>query len=162
MENDFKNNAIGAVILQILAYLSPIGNTMMVMSVAFFINFMIGLITSIAIQRESWSTRKAFRFILEAFYITGVISFTFSIGERLGSKGVILELIKVISYYVIWFYSQNIAKNFARILPDSSICRFLHYAISLEFVKKLPMISQFNKYDKKHYLNNNCHDKTNN
>lgn len=154
MNYDFKSSVIGSVILQILAYLSPIGNTMMVMSVAFFMNFMVGLITSIAIQKESWSSRKAFRFILEAFYITGVISFTFSIGERLGNKDVILELIKIISYYVIWFYAQNIAKNFTRIIPESSICRFLHYAISLEFVKKLPLISQFNKYDKKNYLKN--------
>lgn len=158
MIEDFRFSAFGALAFQILAYLSPIANTMAVLSAAFFINFTVGVITSISVQNESWSLKKAWKFVLEAFYISGIMAFTFSIGERLGDKVVMLEIIKLISYYIIWFYSQNIAKNFRRILPESRITRFLHYLISLEFIKKLPVISQFNKYDKKNYINTKLND----
>ena len=82
-------------------------------------------------------------------------------GEKFGDKPIILELIKILSYAVTCFYAENIAKNARRMLTTSKIVKFLHWFVSLEFVKQFPLINKFNSYDKKHFAEYNEYYTTN-
>ena len=78
------------------------------------------------------------------FLLVGAIYF---IGERKGNAPEALQCISFVTYIVVYFYAMNILRNLMFIFPDNSsvwkVTHFLHYILSVEFVKKIPGLQNY-------------------
>ena len=63
---DYIKNLIAALFTGLAAYLSPLSGELSSLLAVFLLNFFVGLLAGLIINKESWSFKKAFRCILEA------------------------------------------------------------------------------------------------
>ena len=59
-----------------------------------------------------------------------------------------IQCITGIVYSVLYFYSVNIFRNLAKLIPDSRTLKFLYYVLSFEILKKLPFLKKFEENEK--------------
>ena len=136
----FKNLLIGLV-TGIAAYLNPISGEIKSLIAVFALNFICGLLTALLINHESFSFKKAWRCIVEATIFFALVSCIYFIGEHKGNPEGALQCVSFITYSVFYFYGVNILRNIKEILPNSSngykVVAFLHYVLSVEFIKNI-------------------------
>lgn len=126
----------------LMAYLSPISGVLFSVIIVFVINFMFGYITAIKLG-ETFSFIKAFSCIKEAATFFILIAATYSIGEHMNNPEGALQSISIVTYTLLYFYAINVFKNMKRLFPKSMWIAFCYYAISMEFVKKVPFLTDF-------------------
>lgn len=146
MENN--NSLLGTVIASLVAYLSPIGNTVFCLTFVFILNFIVGLISSIRLNNERFNLRKFLICMLEnmVYYVT--VSSVFTIGEKMGNMDGALQCVSVITYSIIYFYTANLFRNLHKLFPDAKPIEFIYYVICFEFVKHIPYMDNFLKREK--------------
>lgn len=124
----------------ILAYFQPIHSVLVSITCLFLINFIFGLVTGIATNKERFNFRKAFDCISEISVFLVILSVIFFIGDHLGANGEAMQAVSTITYTLIYFYSVNILRNLQLLLPWSKSIAALHKIFSIEV---LPRISRF-------------------
>lgn len=127
----------------LMAYLSPINGILFAVTLAFVINFIIGYITGMRIDKEDFDFKKAFSCIKEACVFFMVVASVYTIGEHLNNSGEALMSISVVTYVVLYFYAVNVFKNLKRLFPNSQWIAFCYWLISFEFMKKVPFLESF-------------------
>lgn len=144
----FKNLIIG-LITGVAAYLNPISGEIKSLLAVFVINFLFGLLTALLINKESFSFKKAWRCIWEATVFFALVCFIYFIGEHKGNPAGALQCVSFITYSVFYFYGVNILRNIKELLPNSSngykVVAFLHYVVSVEFIKNIPGLTNYLK-----------------
>lgn len=136
-----------SILISITAYLQPIAGEMQSLLYVFGINFIFGLLAAIISNKEGFSFKKAWRCIWEATVLFILICSLYYIGERKGDEMAALQCVSFVSYAVIYFYIVNILRNAKFMLKEDTIAykviHFLHFVISVEFVKKIPYLSNY-------------------
>lgn len=135
----------------IVAYFSPIDNEIQILVILFALNFIAGVSAGLIAENDEFRFKKAFRCIAELTCVVVFISSMFSIGERKGNVEATLQCVSFVTYVCIWFYSQNILRNLRSLFKEGAMYKvvdFLYYVISVEFVKKIPMLSSYLKTEK--------------
>lgn len=129
--------------LSLMMYLSPINGILFAVSFAFLLNFVIGYITGMRVNKESFDFKKAFSCIIEACVFFVIVASIYTIGEHLDNSGEALVSISIITYAVLYFYAVNVFKNLRRLFPSNQWMSFCYWLISFEFVKKVPFLESF-------------------
>lgn len=130
----------------IVSYFHPICGEIHALIILFSLNFFAGLFSGILVDHDRFRINKAFRSIFEATCLVVFMSAMYSIGELKGEQANVIQGISFVSYVVIWFYTQNILRNLKQLFKRGAahnIFAFLHYVISIEFVKHIPFLSEY-------------------
>ena len=132
----------------LLAYLQPIYNAIVVLLAVFIIDMIVGILTDSWVNKHRLSKKK-FMFALLSFAIyTTIISTVYVIGEKMGDLEEVLFVDKWLTYAVIYFYAANILKNLRNLVPQSRVIAFFDFVVGLEFMKRIPAIGEFLKFEK--------------
>ena len=144
---DYIKNLIAALFTGLAAYLSPLSGELSSLLAVFLLNFFVGLLAGLIINKESWSFKKAFRCILEATAFLLLVCAIYYIGEHKGNPEGALQCISFVTYSIYWFYGVNILRNLKELLPEGStgykVVAFLYYVVSIEFVKNIPYLNAY-------------------
>ena len=138
----------------IAAWINPIILNVVALLIIFFVNFLFSWIAAMS-ENESWNFKKAWDSITQACVFFTLVTVMFSLGKLQGNEEGVLQWVSLLIYVVIYFYSVNVLKNIIIIFPAKSvgyrIVNFLHHAITIEFIKQLPILGTFLKkeYDYK-------------
>ena len=99
------------------------------------------------VDKEPFSLKKALRCIGEATVFFVLCAVLFFIGDLKGEKQGALQCISFISYTILYFYALNILKNLKKILKRGTsafkVVAFLYYILSVEFIKHVPLLSNY-------------------
>ena len=144
---DYIKNLIAALFTGLAAYLNPLSGELTSLLAVFIINFAVGLLAGLIVNKESWNFKKAFRCILEATAFLLLVCAIYYIGEHKGNPEGALQCISFVTYSIYWFYGVNILRNLKELLPEGStgykVVAFLYYVVSIEFVKNIPYLNAY-------------------
>ena len=142
----FKSLFVG-LLTGLWAYLNPVSGDIKSLVAIFTLNFAFGLLAALLAQNESFSLRKAFRCVVEATVLFLLICSVYFIGDHKGNPGGALQCVSFITYSVFYFYGVNILRNTKQILSPTSaaykVVSFLYYVLSVEFIKNIPYLSNY-------------------
>lgn len=133
----------------VAAYFLPIGPFIVVIITAFFLNFITGLSSGFIVHDESFNFKKALHTLIEVAIYMIIVASAFFIGDKMNDREAVLNVIYGVTYAFIYFYAVNILKNLKRLFPSSRGINFLHFTLSLEFIKRIPFMTDFLKYESK-------------
>ena len=144
---DYIKSLIAALFTGLAAYLNPLSGELTSLLAVFIINFAVGLLAGLIVNKESWNFKKAFRCILEATAFLLLVCAIYYIGEHKGNPEGALQCISFVTYSIYWFYGVNILRNLKELLPEGStgykVVAFLYYVVSIEFVKNIPYLTAY-------------------
>lgn len=130
-------------------YFEPIHYVWKVAMVLWIVNVVLGYITGMVICDEKLDWRKFMRALLEIALYLFIANMLFAIGDQMNYKAGMLKGLNITTWGLIAFYVINILKNVTRLLPGDSpgakLFRYMYFLLSLEFVKKLPHMRDFQK-----------------
>lgn len=129
----------------VFSYFSPIENVMKALLLLFIWNFLAGYLAGKIANREKFSLKKAMVCLIHASVFTVILASIFYIGDHLGNREGALYCVTTFCYMLLWFYSTNISRNLTLLFPGNKIFAFIYYVISIEFVSKVPFMTNFNK-----------------
>lgn len=135
-------------LMYVLIYLLPIKDLMYCISVTFAINFLAGYIVGMVLQKEHFQIRKGLWAFAEASFFMAFLILLFVLGDWTKQSAHIFKAINISTWAWIYFYSINILRNAKRIFPDSKPIAFLYYILSLECVKSIPYLKNFEENHK--------------
>ncbi|MCD7901388.1 MAG: phage holin family protein [Bacteroides sp.] len=118
---DYIKNLFIGTITGIAAYLNPISGEIRGLVAVFAFNFVFGLLTSLIIDNESFSFKKAWRCIVEAMVFFTLVCAIYYIGENKGNPEGALQCVSFITYSILYFYGVNILRNLVLLLPQKSV-----------------------------------------
>ena len=151
MEN-IKILIIG-VLSSVAAYFHPITHVLFSLFYLFLLNLLFGLVAGITINKEVFSFRKAFNCMKETAVFFLILASIYTVGEKMGNPSGALQCVTAVTYAFIYFYTVNILKNLRRLFPASRGLAFVYYAVSFEFVRKVPFLSDFINQEKEEKTN---------
>jgi hypothetical protein len=70
-------------------------------------------------------------------------------GLALNDLELFMNVLKVAVYSAAWFECVSNLENLLALFPDNRYLRFLHYMLAVEWVKKIPGLSDFLKEEKR-------------
>ncbi len=130
-----------------MTYIHPIVDSLQAMFGLFIANFLAGLIVDILINDGNFSFKKAWQCISEFSTFSIILACIWFVGERMDSEKATLTCVSIVMYALIYFYSCNILRNVRQLFREEStaykLTNFLYYALSVEFVKKIPHLKNF-------------------
>ena len=140
------------VVTWVAAYLNPVSGDMYSMLAVFAVNFMAGLLADLLANGGSFSFRKAWRCVCEATVFFVLVCAIYIIGERHGDASAALQCVSFVTYSVFYFYTVNILRNVKALAREGGVAyktlAWLHWAVSAEFVKRIPGLENYVKQTK--------------
>ena len=147
MSIDTLKAICAAIVLEALAYFKPIGDEIFLLSMVFVVNFFAGLFAAYIVEGDRFRFKKAFRCVIELFFFFAMSLVIFTYGEKKGWGIGATQSVGFLTYVVTWFYLQNILRNLEKLFregtPPYRILAFLYYLVSVEWVKKIPGLSDW-------------------
>ena len=145
-------NELKAVLLIVFSaigsFFMPITDYMMAILMLLGVNFLSGWIED-ELHGKGWKWKKAFKTFYECFVMVAIGACLFVIGHYMHKDESAIQCLSVIYFAAIWFYSVNILNNWKKILPSGTTLHrfvsFLHFAVSLQLVEKVPYLKAFLK-----------------
>lgn len=142
---NIKNIVVG-LITAVAAYLRPIEGDVFAMIWLFGANFAAGLLADL-LTGGAWDNKKAWRALIEALIFFALAAVIYVIGYYKEQPSNALQCVSYVTYTIIYFYGCNILKNLKKIFPDRSVAykvvSFIHWVVSVEFVKNIPYLSAY-------------------
>ena len=129
---DYMKNLFVGLLTGLAAYLNPISGDIKSLVALFFFNFLFGLAAGLLANNESFSLKKAFRCIIEAMVFFLLVAAIYFIGYHKGNPDGALQCVSFITYSIFYFYGVNILS-------------FLYYVVSVEFIKHIPFLTNYQK-----------------
>jgi phage-related holin len=135
----------------VMAYFEPIRALLMLVVILFICDFVTGVLKShktthswkLKSKKLRWSFVKMFIYLL-------IMSLTFAICEMMQlSKETALSVVKVEVWCIIYVEGLSIIENLLIIFPRDRFLKFMHYLLSVEFLKFIPVLSKFLKEEEK-------------
>lgn len=132
-------------------YFEPIHYVWKVAIVLWVVNLVVGYIAGRVINSENLDWKKFMKALLEMAIYLFLANMFFALGDQMNNRDEILTGLNITTWGLIAFYIINILKNVTRLCPGDSpgakLFRYIYYLLSLEFVKKLPHMRDFQKDD---------------
>ncbi len=126
-----------------IAYLQPVHNAMIVLTIVFSADIVFGILADIFVNKMRFSPKKSlFAFITVAIYLS-IVSSVYIIGERMGDSIESLYVVKTLTYVFIYFYVSNSIRNLKLLFPNNRVFKFLDYLLGLEFLERIPALGSF-------------------
>lgn len=148
---DYGRTLIVSVTAAIVSFLSPISFSVFSLVLLFSANALVGLMADIC-DGGSWNKTKIKHAFIEALLIYAFIFFVFGIGSLMRNMAGALQCVSTFTWVVIWYYGTNILRNLITIAPQDSgaqkAFRFAYFWLSVEFVKKIPGLANYNNQEK--------------
>lgn len=145
--SQFKTTVIG-VTSAVMAFLAPLAADLYVMLILFAANALFGVVADI-VDDKKWDKSKMRVAFVEALLFFLFVFIIYGIGTLKGNMDGALQCVSFISYSLMYYYGTNIARNMMNILPDGSpghrCFQFLYYMLSVEFIKRIPVLSDYLK-----------------
>lgn len=130
-------------------YFEPIHYVWKVAIILWAVNVVVGYIAGMVINDEKLDWKKFMRAFLEMGIYLFLANMLFAISDQMNNREDILKGLNVTTWGLIAFYVINVLKNVTRLLPGNSpgakLFRYMYFLLSLEFVKKLPHMRDFQK-----------------
>lgn len=138
---------IACVLSALAAYFHPISDIVFCTVYIFGLNFVLGLVAGMAVHNESFDFKKAFGCIVQTCVFFLVIASVYFVGEHMGNQQGAIQCVTAVTYALIYFLSVNTLRNLRVLFPDNRWITFIHYCLSMEFVKKVPFMTEFLKQE---------------
>lgn len=117
---------------------------------AFFtLDFFVGIIAS-RLRDESLESYKFRWSFVKTFSYLGTFAFTLAIGICINAQAVFIEILKVVIYAATYIECVSILENLIAIFPNNIFFRFIHYMLSVKWVKRVSGMVDFLKEKDKH------------
>jgi len=141
---EYIKSAIISIVSALMVYLDPVVGNIESLLVLFFANFVIGYITGMVKNGESFEMRKFLMCFVWAAVILALICFFYFLGERNGNKEQTIEFVRWVSLIAIWAFGCNILRNLRHLSYGMgayyTFFDALYTGVSLEFIKKIPFL----------------------
>jgi hypothetical protein len=127
----------------LITYLKPIYNPVVVLIIAFVVDICAGVLVDLIRNDDRIRLKK---FLISMAFLTlysGIIAFTYIIGERMNDTPEALYIVKTLTYTFIVFYVSNIFRNLNLLIPNNKPVAFLNYFFGLHIIKKMPELAKF-------------------
>ena len=132
----------------IAAYLKPLFDPMIVLSVLFVFDVFFGVATDIVVNKDRIRGSKLLSSVIMLALYCFVICLTYFVGEMMGDVEGSLFLVKSLTYTFVVFYAANILRNLKTLLPNSKSIAFLYFIFGLQILKRMPEIAEFLGFSK--------------
>ncbi len=146
---DYMKNLFVGLLTGLAAYLNPISGDIKSLVILFFFNFLFGLAAGLLANNESFSLKKAFRCIIEAMVFFLLVAAIYFIGDHKGNPDGALQCVSFITYSIFYFYGVNILRNLKLMATSGTafykVVSFLYYVVSVEFIKHIPFLTNYQK-----------------
>lgn len=137
----------------ILAYFEPIMLMALVVIVVFITDFVTGVWASFKEGKTFRSSLARWSFVKLLVYL-GHATLVFFVCDNMGiSKDTAVNVVKVIIWAVIYVEGLSVNENLLRIYPESKFIRFMHYLLSVEFLRYMPIMANYFKDSEKDKFN---------
>jgi hypothetical protein len=113
----------------------------------FLADFVTGLLASWR-KGEKFTSAKARWSFAKSFCYLGSFAVIIFIGVSINQMPEFMNILKVVVWAAIWFEAVSNTENMESMFPESKFIKFLHYMLAVEWVKKIPMLSDFLKEEK--------------
>jgi phage-related holin len=131
----------------IAAYFEPIKALVYLTILLFVIDFLTGVAKSVKITKTFALKSKKLRWsFVKMFVYLAVMALTFAVCEMLGlsvENGI--SVVKVEAWCIVYIEGLSIVENLIVLFPNDKFLMFLHYLLSVEFLKYVPMLNSFLK-----------------
>lgn len=132
----------------IAAYFDPIMLTVHVVIGLFVADFITGVSASFCEGKSFQSSIARWSFVKLIVYL-GHATLVFFVCERMGiDKETTISIVKIVIWAVIYVEGLSVNENLLRMFPHSKFLQFMHYMLSVEFLKYIPFLADFFKKDK--------------
>jgi phage-related holin len=131
----------------IAAYFEPIKPLACLVVLLFCIDFLTGVAKSVKVTKTFRLKSKKWRwsFVKAAVYLA-VMLLTFAVCEMLGlSVETGISAVRVEAWCIVYIEGLSIVENLRVLFPTDKFLMFLHYLLSVEFLKYVPMLNSFLK-----------------
>ena len=146
---DYMKNLFVGLLTGLAAYLNPISGDIKSLVALFFFNFLFCLGVGLLANNESFSLKKAFRCIIEAMVFFLLVAAIYFIGDHKGNPDGALQCVSFITYSIFYFYGVNILRNLKLMATSGTafykVVSFLYYVVSVEFIKHIPFLTNYQK-----------------
>jgi phage-related holin len=131
----------------ICSYFGPLGFLFKLVLILFIIDFVTGIIKSVKLNKalKIRSKRLRWSFVKMLVYMF-VMALTFYVcGSMQLDSEITLSVVKLEAWCIVYIEGLSIVENLKLIFPDDKFLKFIHYALSVEFLKYVPILSSFIK-----------------
>jgi phage-related holin len=131
----------------IAAYFEPIRALLVLVGLLFVFDFITGVIKSRKVNKKWTLKSKKLRWsFVKMFVYMGVMGITFYVCEAMGlCKDTAISVVNVEVWCIVYIEGLSIVENILTIFPDDKFLKFLHYLLSVEFLKYVPILNNFLK-----------------
>ncbi|MDR2384363.1 MAG: phage holin family protein [Tannerella sp.] len=131
----------------VATYFEPIVALLILVATLFVIDFITGVLKSVkltgALSLKSKKLRWSF---VKMFVYMSVMAVTFYVCEAMNlSDDTAISVVKVEVWMVVYIEGLSIVENLRTIFINDKFLNFLHYMLSVEFLKYIPFVSKFLK-----------------
>lgn len=135
-----------ATLAALVSFFMPISDFIVAMIILFVVNFCFGLLADI-VNGGGWDKKKAEQFFVQSLVFFMLAFCIFGIGEKMHAHTEAVSGVKYLCIVALWFFSVNIARNWMKITPKTSvfhkIAYFAYYVLSVQFVERIPFLKRF-------------------
>ena len=129
------------------AYFEPVKFLLLLVTILFILDFITGVLKSRKVNK-TWtlkSKKLRWSFVKMLVYM-GVMALTFAVCEMMSlSVDIALSVVKIEVWCIVYVEGLSIIENLLILFPGDKFLQFLHYLLSVEFLKYIPVLSNFLK-----------------
>ncbi|MDR1455598.1 MAG: phage holin family protein [Tannerella sp.] len=114
----------------------------------FVLDFFTGFFASLRQGKGFRSSKARWSFVKSSCYFGTFATIAF-MGLALNEMELFMGILKVAVYSGAWFECVSNLENLMILFPGNRYLRFLHYILAVEWVKKIPGLSDFLKEEKR-------------
>ncbi|MDR0667632.1 MAG: phage holin family protein [Prevotellaceae bacterium] len=131
----------------VAAYFEPIRALLALVLALFVVDFITGILKSRKVYGRWTLHSKRLRWsFVKMFVYMAVMGLTFYVCEAMGlSDATSLATVKIEVWGLVYIEGLSIVENLQTLWPDDKFLQFLHYLLSVEFLKWIPALSRFFK-----------------
>jgi phage-related holin len=146
MKNELLKYMVFAV-TSIAAYFEPINGLLILVATLFVADFITGVLKSVKLTGSLSLKSKKLRWsFVKMFVYMAVMGVTFYVCEAMGlSDDTAISVVKIEVWMVVYIEGLSIVENLKTIFTKDKFLNFLHYMLSVEFLKYVPFVSKFLK-----------------
>lgn len=134
-------------ILSVFLYFTPMHWLWVCILATWIGNLVFGYLSGLVLHNEKLDTKKFLWATVEVVVYLLVTALFFFIGDRMKNQSLIVMGLTVVTWAFLYFYAVNILKNIVRLLPRSLGFKYLYFVLSLEFIKRIPYMKEFQKQE---------------
>ncbi|MDR0602762.1 MAG: phage holin family protein [Bacteroidales bacterium] len=129
------------------AYFEPINALLILVAALFIFDFITGVLKSVKLTGTLSLKSKKLRWsFVKMFVYMTVMAITFYVCEAMKlSKDTSISVVKIEVWMIVYIEGLSIVENLKTIFKDDKFLNFLHYMLSVEFLKYIPFVSKFLK-----------------